>query len=55
MKAAAVQKEKAAAKRVKEANQRFQRACKRRQQLEETVPEQHTILTDLFTTFNLIH
>ena len=73
VKAEAAQKEKAAAKRMIEANQRVQRACKRqqqqqqqqpqqqqqqqrqRQQLEETVPEQHTDLTDLFTTFNLIH
>lgn len=62
MKAEAVKKEKAAAKRTIEAEKRFQRACKRQwqqqqqqqQQLEEAVPDQPTILTDLFTTFNLI-
>ena len=59
MKAEAVKKEKAAAKRAKEAEKRFQRACKRQkqqqqQQLEETIPEQHTVLTELFTGFNLV-
>jgi uncharacterized protein YdaU (DUF1376 family) len=63
MKTEAAKKEKEAAKRAKEANQRLERACKRQQQqkqqqqqqLEEAVPDQHTILTDLFTGFNLIH
>jgi len=59
----AIRKETAAAKRAKEADQRFQRACKRQQRQqqqqqeavsEEYIPEQSTILTDLFTGFNLI-
>ena len=66
MKAEAVRKEKEAAKRLIEAEKRFQRACKRQKQQqqqtrqiqqmleEEIVPEQQTILTDLFTGFNLI-
>jgi hypothetical protein len=65
MKADAIQKERADAKRLIEAEKRLQRACKRQMQqqqqqqqqqpqLEETVPEQSTILTDLFTGFNLV-
>ena len=64
MKAEAVRKEKEAAKRATEAEKRFQRACRRQhrqqqqqqqqQQDQEIVPEQFTILTDLFTGFNLI-